>query len=535
MADDFERDLQQRTQAVLRIISEFENQARELKRAEQELREREETIRALLENASQGIITVDERGQILQVNAMAERLFGYSRNELEGQPLETLLPEEYRSGHVAQRSSYFHEPRSRPMGVGLDLLARRRDGSTFPVEISLSHVPTKQGMLAVAFVSDITERHRSMDVSRESEETIRALLESAAQGILGIREDGTIVIANAMAEQLFGYSRDELLDLPIEELLPEQYRSAHVNHRLGYFAEPRKRPMGRGLALSARRKDGSTFPVEISLSSIQTRHGLLAVSFITDITERKRTEDALIAQAEELARSNADLQHFAHVTSHDLQEPLRMIASYLQLLSLRYSGKLDSAADQYIGFAVDGAKRMQALIDDVLMFSRVANVESVPRAPVPLGMVMRWATSNLAISIEESRATVTHGDLPVVHGNQVQLVQLFQNLIANSIRYARPDAPPVVNITATPGENSHECVVRVADNGIGIPPEHHDQVFGLFKRLHSDKGGTGIGLAICRRIVEKHDGRIWIESAPGEGTTVVVTLPAQPSSEAAGS
>ncbi len=524
IADEFERDLEERRQTVLRIVTEFAEQARSLKQAEQELREREETIRALLENASQGIITVGEDGRIVEVNAMAERLFGYSRSELVGQPVETLLPESYRHGHVSQRASYFREPRSRPMGVGLDLLARRKDGMTFPVEISLSHVATKDGVLAVAFVSDITERQRALEASRESEETIRALLESAAQGILGVDAQGNIRIANAMACDLFGYSRDELLRLRVEDLLPEQFRGAHVQHRERYFAEPRTRPMGSGLALSARRKDGTTFPVEISLSSIRTRRGLLAVSFITDITERKRAEDALVAQAQELARSNADLQQFAHITSHDLQEPLRMIASYVQLLSRRYAGKLDAAADQYIAYTIEGAKRMQALVDDLLTFSRVANVDSVPREGVALRKVIEWAMSNLAMRIDEACATVTFHELPAIRGNQVQLVQLFQNLIANSIRYAKPDTPPVVEISAS--KQGREWIICVADNGIGIPKEHHERVFGLFKRLHRHTEGTGLGLAICKRIVEKHSGRIWIESTPGNGTTVIIALPA---------
>jgi PAS domain S-box-containing protein len=503
------------------LLSEGSNYEHDL----EEVREREETIRALLENASQGIITVAEDGTIVQVNAMAERLFGYSRAELQQQPLETLLPERYRDGHSALRASYFRELRSRPMGVGLELLARRKDGSTFPVEISLSYVRTRRGVLAVAFVSDITERLRAEEATRESEATVRALLESAAQGIIGVDAQGTVVLANAMAEQLFGYSRDELLHLSVEDLIPERFRGAHAQYRASYFAEPRPRPMGRGLALSALRKDGTEFPVEISLSYVRTRRGILAVSFITDITERRHAEEALIAQAQELARSNADLQQFAHVTSHDLQEPLRMIGSYLQLLSLRYSGRLDKSADQYISFAVEGVQRMQALIDDILSFSRAANVESVPRVPVPFATAVRWATSNLAVSIEESGATVECCNLPVLPANQVQIVQLFQNLIANSIRYARPNTAPVIRVTAS--QDDGQWLIRVSDNGIGIPPEYQEQVFGLFKRLHRDKQGTGLGLAICRKIVEKHAGRIWIESIPDSGTTVVIALPAQ--------
>jgi PAS domain S-box-containing protein len=254
---------------------------------------------------------------------------------------------------------------------------------------------------------------------RESEETVRALLESASQAIVGVNRRGEIVIANAMALQLFGYEREELVGKPVELLVPARVGHQHTGYRTAYFHEPRRRPMGIGLDLTARRKDGGEFPVEISLSSVETQRGTLAVSFITDITERKRAEEALLIQAQELARSNADLQQFAFATSHDLQEPLRMISSYAQLIELKYRDRIDEDTNEYLGYMVEGTRRLEALIQDMLAFSRVANVESVPRTQVSLDAIVGWAAQNLEVAIEESAAKITVTPLGSVPGNQV--------------------------------------------------------------------------------------------------------------------
>lgn len=535
----FEHELDVHKQNLLKCVAAFEEHARNLQRAQEAVQNSEETVRALFESASQGIITVDTAGRIVGVNAMAAVLFGYSREELVGSPIELLLPEHLREAHQQHRRGYFSEPRRRAMGLGIDLAARRKDGSEFPVEISLSHVPTKTGVLAVAFVSDITERKRAEAAIRESEETVRALLESASQGIIGVNEAGRIVVANAMAHQLFGYNRDELLGSPIETLVQARIGQDHARYRDAYFREPRRRPMRIGPDLTARRKDGTEFPVEINLSSVQTQRGVLAVSFITDITERKRAEDerkraeeALLAQAEELARSNADLQQFAFATSHDLQEPLRMMSSYAQMLELKYSDKLDANANQYIAYIVEGTRRLEDLIQGMLAFSRVANVENVWTTRVSLDAVVAWARQNLEAAIQESEATIESEPLGTVFGNQVQLVQLFQNLIGNAITHRQPGVAPRVRLNAERRDGT--VVITVRDNGPGIEPRYFEEIFGVFKRLNRDTPGIGIGLALCKRIVEKHHGRIWVECQPGQGATFVVALSGEPKLATAG-
>ena len=241
------------------------------------------------------------------------------------------------------------------------------------------------------------------------------------------------------------------------------------------------------------------------------------------LSERSQVEHALVQQAEQLARSNADLQQFAYVTSHDLQEPLRTIASFSQMLSRRYKGQLDGDADEFINFITGGVSRMQAVIEDLLAYSRIVNQPGASFSAVPLSEAVEWAQQNLRRSMEESGAAIICGELPAVEGDRVELVQLFQNLLSNAIKYRRPDTAPVIRVNAE--HNPPLWTISVADNGIGFDQSYAEQIFVLFRRLHdASVPGTGIGLTICRKIVERHGGKIWAESQPGEGTTFRFTL-----------
>jgi PAS domain S-box-containing protein len=357
-----------------------------------------------------------------------------------------------------------------------------------------------------------------------AEARFRGLLEVAPDPIVIVAEHGLIQIVNRQTELVFGYSRDELIGQPVEVLVPERYRPTHVGDRSRYQADPNTRPMGIGLELFGRRKDGSEFPVEISLSPLRSEDETLIISIIRDITTRKQTETRLRAVAEDLERSNRELEQFAYVASHDLQEPLRMVASYTQLLARRYKDKLDSDADEFIGFAVDGARRMQELINDLLTYSRVGS-RALELELVDSNAVVDQVISDLGAAIEDSAATVTRGDLTSVRADDLQLHQLFQNLIANAIKFRQPGLAPVVHVSSRATDTS--CTFSVRDNGIGIEPQYVERIFMLFQRLHSraEYAGTGIGLAICKKIVERHGGSIEVHSEPGRGTTFEFTLP----------
>jgi light-regulated signal transduction histidine kinase (bacteriophytochrome) len=243
-----------------------------------------------------------------------------------------------------------------------------------------------------------------------------------------------------------------------------------------------------------------------------------------DITELKTTQESLARQSHDLAASNAELRQFASVVSHDLREPLRMVSFYTQLLAKRYRGKLDSDADEFIGYALEGATRMGDLIQNLLDYSRISAFKR-ENAPTDCEAVFQNSMENLRIALSESNATIEHDPLPVVIGDVSQLGQLFQNLIGNAIKYRSADRPPKIHVSAR--EESAEWIFSVGDNGIGIESQYFETIFGIFQQLHSreEYGGTGVGLAICRRIVERHRGRIWVESEPDKGATFCFTIP----------
>jgi PAS domain S-box-containing protein len=359
----------------------------------------------------------------------------------------------------------------------------------------------------------------------------RGLLESAPDGVVIVDASGVIQIVNRQTEVLFGYPREELVGSRIEVLVPPHMRTRHVEHRAGYQAHPRTRPMGVGMELFGRRKDGSVFPVEISLSPMHSEGEQLIIGIVRDISGRKQAEEQLRATAADLARSNADLEQFAYVASHDLQEPLRMVASYTQLLKRRYEGRLDQDADEFIGFAVDGARRMQDLINDLLAYSRVGR-RPLELESVDVGLIVDLVTSDLAAAIKDSGGSVTHDALPELRADPTQLRQLFQNLIANGLKFRRPGEAPAVHVSVR--REGQTWIFGVRDNGIGIEQQYLERIFILFQRLHTraEYPGTGIGLSICKKIVERHGGQMWVESEPGQGTTFWFSLPVHPVVEA---
>src|SRR5205807_880557 len=348
------------------------------------------------------------------------------------------------------------------------------------------------------------------------EQRFRIAVESAPSGAVMVDRSGKIVLVNRETERLFGYSRVELLGQPIEVLVPQQVRGRHPGFRDDFFAQPQTRAMGAGRDLYGVRKDGTEVPVEIGLNPIETEEGLFVLASVVDITERKRAEN-------ELRRSNEELERFAYVASHDLQEPLRMVGSYVQLLGKRYKGKLDADADEFIGYALDGALRMQRLIEDLLAFSR-AGTRGGALVPTDANAVLDRALASLKLAIDETRASVTHDPLPTVSADAGQLEHVFLNLVSNALKFRGAES---ARVHVAAARDDREWRFSIRDNGIGIDRQYFERIFVIFQRLHgkNDYPGTGIGLAITKRIVERHGGRIWVESEPGRGSTFLFTLP----------
>jgi PAS domain S-box-containing protein len=404
------------------------------------------------------------------------------------------------------------------MGAGRELHGLRKDGVEIPVEIGLNPMKTDEGLFVLASVVDVSARKRA-------EARFRTAVESSPNGMVMVDRAGMIVLVNREIERLFGYRREELVGRSIEQLVPHRVRDRHPRFRSEFFADLQTRAMGAGRDLHGVRKDGAEIPVEIGLNPIETEEGVFVLASVVDIAARKKAEM-------ELRRSNEELERFAYVASHDLQEPLRMVGSYVQLLGRRYQGKLDADADRFIAFALDGSVRMKRLIDDLLAFSRVGT-RGVAPAPVDAGAALDAALTHLSLSIAESNALVTRDALPTVLADPGQLQHLFLNLVSNAIKF-RGAEPPQVHVSAAAVDDGWRFSVR--DNGIGISPEYFERIFVIFQRLHArtEYPGTGIGLAIAKKIVERHSGRIWLESEPGRGATFFFTLPQRQEREADG-
>ena len=373
------------------------------------------------------------------------------------------------------------------------------------------------GLIGALF--DITEHKKAEKAMKLANEYNRSLIEASVDPLVTIGPDGKITDVNNSTESVTGYSRRELIGTDFSDYFTDPEKA-----REGY-QEVFRRGSVLNYALEIQNMNGHITPVLYNASIYRDESGKVIGVFAAarDITERKKAEEMLKQKLEELARSNAELEQFAYVASHDLQEPLRMVVSYLQLLQRKYQGKLDSKADKYIYFAVDGASRMQVLINDLLEFSRVTT-KANEFEPTNCKSIMDQVLSDLEIFIRENRASISYGPLPVVMADPVQFAQVFQNLISNAIKFRSEEAPQI-KISAE--KRADHWLFSVKDNGIGIDPKYSDRIFEVFKRLHKreEYPGTGIGLSICKKIIERHEGQIWVESEAGKGSTFCFTLP----------
>jgi PAS domain S-box-containing protein len=624
------------------------------KEIEEALRQGEDILRSVCASSLDALVMIDGQGRALLWNPAAERMFGYTAAEMLGQPIHDLLtPAALRQRFQESFPTFQKTGRGAAIGTIRELTARRKDGSEFPIELSLAAVQKGEEWHAVGVIRDMTGRKWAEEALRESRESFRRVVENAPEAIF-VGTHGHFRYLNPAALRLFGVASDsELLGKPVLEIVHPDSRSAMTEgirqvEELGVDMPPftRKYLKLDGTAIDVEgyavpflyegEKGGLVFVRDITerkraeedlranedlfsqsqsighlgswdwrlegdsnvmvwtpetyrlfgvspetfvltsetfqtlihpddrasmqgwigaclaglgppdlefrvslpdggIRYIMGRGHLLPqeagsksihmVGVALDITERKLAEQALLRRTEELKRSNTELEQFAYVASHDLQEPLRMVSSYMQLLSRRYKGKLDSNADEFIAFAVDGAKRMQQLINDMLAFSRVAT-RGHEFKPVEADAALRQALLNLKAAIEESHANVTFDPLPVVNADSGQLTQLFQNLIGNAIKF-RCQEPPRVHVSAE--RRAKEWVFSVRDNGIGIEPQHLERIFVIFQRLHaaSEFPGTGLGLAISKKIAERHGGRLWVTSEPGAGSVFYFSIPVE--------
>jgi len=470
----------------------------------------DQAYRLLIEQMNEGAATLSLEGRILYGNRRLGEMVKAPLGRVIGSSLASLLDGEDREtfGRLLVAGQC-----ERVQG---DLHLRAVDGTSIPVLVSLTALRFEGFSGISAIFTDLSIRKQA----EEAATLLASIVQSSEDAIYSKSLDNTILSWNPGAESMFGYAAGEVIGQSISRLLAEG-----VVDEWPVMVEKIKR--GERIEhheTVIRRKDGRLLNVSVSISPLVDSAGKVmgAAGIARDITERKRAAALLKRHAEELARSNAELEQFAYVASHDLQEPLRMVASFLELLAERYKGRLDERADKYINYAVDGAARMKTLIDGLLRYSRVTT-QARRLEEMGARAALDEATANLGRAIEENGAVVTHDDLPTVLADPTQFVQLFQNLIGNALKFC--DGTPRVHVAAE--RTGDEWVFSVRDNGIGIAPEYRERIFQIFQRLHGrDKyPGTGMGLAICKRVVERHGGRIWVESRPGQGSTFLFTLP----------
>ena len=522
---DLERRLDERTsalRALQKAIQSLQKEMNERRRVERALRESEERYRTILEDLQEGYFEIDLAGNYTFVNDVLCTRIGYSREELIGMNYRVFtdpktMEKVFQAYHELYRTG---EPIR-----GLDGKVFGKNGAEIIHEVSASLIRDSEGG-PIGFRGtsrDITQRKRVEEALRESEEKYRTILENIEDGYYESDLAGNLTFFNDSLCRIWQYPKEELVGLNNRQYMdPENAKKVfQAYHEVYKTGEP-----GKVCDYAILRKDGTRRYIESSISLRKDSSGR-PIGFrgiVRDVTERQQAEEALRVKTEELARSNRDLEQFAYVASHDLQEPLRMVTSYVELLARRYHGKLDSNADEFINFAMDGASRMRKLINDLLTYSRV-KTQGKTLEPTDCEGVLHQSLDNLKMAIEENKAVVTHDSLPTVMADNPQLMELFQNLVGNAIKF-RGSEPPRIHVSAS--RNGSGWIFSVRDNGIGIAPEYFKRIFIIFQRLHSREkyDGTGIGLAICQRIVERHRGRIWVESEVGKGATFYFTLPA---------
>ena len=476
----------------------------------------------LLNSAADAMLVADDQGRIILANPPVLRMFGYASEELLDKQIEILLPNRIKHEHVALRSHFISNPRTRVMGTGRELFGKHRDGSEFPVEVSLSPLKIGHGeTFVMATIHDISVRKKAEGALQESEARMRAIVDTAVDAIVTIDEMGLIERFNPAAERLFGYAEAEVAGSNVSILMPSPYREMHDGFLSRYRDTGEKKIIGIGREVIGLRKDGSIFPMDLSVAEMHLGGRRMFTGIVRDITERKAAEEKNARLMQEISSANEELSSFAYVVSHDLKAPLRAIGSLADWLSTDYADKFDEEGKEHMRLLINRVHRMGGLIDGILQYSRVGRVREA-LSEVDLNQKVRETIDLLAP--QQHIAVLIDDPLPTVRIEPTRIEQVFQNLLSNAVKYM--DKPQGEIHIGCSDEGDH-WLFRIRDNGPGIEQRHFERIFQLFQTLapRDRIESTGVGLALVKKIVEMYGGKIKVESVKGQGSTFSFTLP----------
>lgn len=481
-----------------------------------------QSLEWLLTSATDAMLIVDHEGKIVLVNPAVEKLFGFAAAAMLGQTIEMLVPARLRHAHVGQRADFFSQPRPRAMGGGAELMALHREGREFPVEVSLSPLQSSQAQpLVLATIHDITSRKAAEAALQESEARMRAIFETAVDAIITIDERGIMERLNPAAQALFGYSEAEAAGQNVSILMPAPHRARHDGYLEHYLDTGEKKIIGKGREVEGLRRDGTLFPMDLTVTEMRLGNRRMFTGMVRDITARKAAEQHNRALLQEISSANEELTNFAYVVSHDLKAPLRGIGSLADWLATDYAEHFNDEGREHMRLLINRVHRMGALIDGILQYSRVGRVKEA-LLPVDLNKLLADVV-DLQAAPAHIRVTVAPG-LPVVVVEPTRIQQVFHNLVSNAIKYMDKADGRVEVACADAGADWR---FSVSDNGPGIEARHFERIFQLFQTLASRDRveSTGVGLALVKKIVEMYHGQCGVESVMGQGSTFWFTLP----------